>query len=39
MEILFMIMTVSITVILLSLALFLIVFLGYILYEFVRGWL
>lgn len=39
MEILYTIMVASTTLILLSLALFLIVFLGYLLYEFIRGWL
>ena len=39
MEILYMIMTVSTTLILLSVAVFLVVFLVYMLYEFVTGWL
>lgn len=39
MEILYTIMVASTTLILLSLAVFLVVFLGYVLYEFVRGWL
>ena len=39
MEILYMIMTVSTTLILLSVAVFLVVFLVYMLYEFVAGWL
>lgn len=39
MNFLYTIMVASTTLILLSLALFLIVFLGYLLYEFIRGWL
>lgn len=39
MEILYMIMTASTTLILFSVAVFLVAFLVYMLYEFVTGWL